>query len=224
MVVQNAFCKRLRMLREEKGLNQSQLGEALRTTRGSISFYENEERLPNVDFLNKAADFFDVSTDYLLGRSDDRQAQLIGVSDMLGLSEDAISRIERLYTPYKEVFETQKMQETKEGTSSIRRGSLTPSQQKIWDQKQIETLKMVAAIRKIAALDSLLTTDTFWELLEEIQKYWEYMLFDDDVKQEIAKSNSKALHLKEISWDEYISAKRFMIWEILNKTLDCVDS
>ncbi len=68
MVIQQ-FSKRLRALREEKGLNQSELAESLGVSRGSVSFYENGDRTPDIDFLYKVSSYFQVSTDYLLGIS-----------------------------------------------------------------------------------------------------------------------------------------------------------
>lgn len=62
--------KRLRELREAKGLTQLQLAENLEIGRVSVSNYENGDRTPDIDLIIKFADFFDVSTDYLLGRSE----------------------------------------------------------------------------------------------------------------------------------------------------------
>lgn len=45
-----------------------ELGQKLNLAESTISGYENGNRKPDYDTLNKFADFFDVSTDYLLGR------------------------------------------------------------------------------------------------------------------------------------------------------------
>lgn len=63
------FSERLRLLREEKGLKQSDLADYLGVSIQNVSYYERG-REPNYDTLNKIADFFKVSTDYLTGRSD----------------------------------------------------------------------------------------------------------------------------------------------------------
>lgn len=62
--------RRLRELRENAGLSQAQLAEELSVSRGSISYYENGDRTPDVDFLMKAKDYFCVDYEYLLGESE----------------------------------------------------------------------------------------------------------------------------------------------------------
>lgn len=61
--------RRLRELREETGLSQALLAEELGVSRGSISYYENGDRTPDVDFLSKAKAYFGVDYEYLLGES-----------------------------------------------------------------------------------------------------------------------------------------------------------
>ncbi len=68
MDVKEVFANRLRELRIAKKLSQTELAEKLGVSRGSISFYENGERTADIDFIYKAAQFFNVSTDFLLGR------------------------------------------------------------------------------------------------------------------------------------------------------------
>lgn len=62
---------RLKELRLDKGLKQSELANILMTTQATIGKYERGDLEPNLDFLKRLADFFEVSTDYLLGREDD---------------------------------------------------------------------------------------------------------------------------------------------------------
>ncbi|MGB9661917.1 MAG: helix-turn-helix domain-containing protein [Moorellaceae bacterium] len=66
-----AFPYRLVQLRKERGLSQYQLANLLGFSRGQISNYEQGTREPDYDTLKKIADFFNVSTDYLLGRTND---------------------------------------------------------------------------------------------------------------------------------------------------------
>lgn len=63
---------RLRALRNEKKMTQAELGKAINVSNVSISGYENGIRFPDTETLEKLATFFDVSTDYLLGRSDEK--------------------------------------------------------------------------------------------------------------------------------------------------------
>ncbi|MGB9780652.1 helix-turn-helix domain-containing protein [Caldanaerobacter sp.] len=63
---------RIKDLRAEKGISQNELAKALGLTQQAISAYENGLREPDLETLQKIADFFNVSIDYLLGRSDIR--------------------------------------------------------------------------------------------------------------------------------------------------------
>ncbi len=63
--------ERLVKLRTNKGLSQYELARILNLSRGQISNYELGSRQPDYETLSKIADFFDVSTDYLLDRTDD---------------------------------------------------------------------------------------------------------------------------------------------------------
>jgi transcriptional regulator with XRE-family HTH domain len=69
----NLFGIRLKELREEANINQEKLAEILNTYRANINRYEKRTREPDYDTLVKIADFFDVSADYLLGRTDNRR-------------------------------------------------------------------------------------------------------------------------------------------------------
>lgn len=62
--------ERLRLLRKERNLTQTELGNKINVTKVSISGYESGNRTPDTDTLQRLADFFEVSTDYLLGRTD----------------------------------------------------------------------------------------------------------------------------------------------------------
>ncbi len=59
---------RLRELRNSKSLTQLELSRQLNISKSNISKYENNTIEPNLEILDKIANFFDVSVDYLLGR------------------------------------------------------------------------------------------------------------------------------------------------------------
>ena len=61
---------RLKMLRTQKGISQLKLAMDLSMNQNSISRYENEEREADYATLIKFADYFNVSVDYLLERTD----------------------------------------------------------------------------------------------------------------------------------------------------------
>ena len=58
-------------LRNAHEMTQTQLAEALGVTTNTIANYEKGSLEPNMSVLVALADFFDVSIDYLIGRSDD---------------------------------------------------------------------------------------------------------------------------------------------------------
>ncbi|KHO63394.1 SOS-response transcriptional repressors (RecA-mediated autopeptidases) [Thermoanaerobacter sp. YS13] len=68
---------RIRDLRTEKGISQNELAKALGLTQQAISAYENGLREPDLETLNKIANYFNVSIDYLLGRTDIRNSDIL---------------------------------------------------------------------------------------------------------------------------------------------------
>lgn len=70
------FGKRLKLLRTNLNLTQNQLGKDLNLSQRAISSYENGLRFPDEQILNLIADYFNVSVDYLLGRTDIKNVYL----------------------------------------------------------------------------------------------------------------------------------------------------
>jgi transcriptional regulator with XRE-family HTH domain len=66
------FSNRLISLRKERGLTQEDLANLIHKKRSTVSGYETEGKEPDLDTVCWLADYFDVSTDYLLGYSDER--------------------------------------------------------------------------------------------------------------------------------------------------------
>lgn len=91
-------------LRKEKKLSQKQLAEQIHIAQNSLSQIETNTANPSIDVLISLADFFQVSVDFLLGRSDDFgnvSVQTNGVQ--LTADED------RLLTVYRKLTEKNKM-------------------------------------------------------------------------------------------------------------------
>lgn len=63
------FGKTLQHLRTERGIFQKELAAALHLSVGTVSNYEEGISSPDLETLCRIADYFQVSTDYLLGRS-----------------------------------------------------------------------------------------------------------------------------------------------------------
>ncbi|UOE54946.1 helix-turn-helix domain-containing protein [Cytobacillus oceanisediminis] len=62
---------RITKLRKELKLTQQELADKIGITRAALSHYEKDRREPDTDTLVKMSDFFSVTTDYLLGKTDD---------------------------------------------------------------------------------------------------------------------------------------------------------
>ena len=65
------FSARLVQLRKSRGITQRQLANELGISELAVQHYEAQRRKPAYDILLALADFFDISLDYLVGRSDD---------------------------------------------------------------------------------------------------------------------------------------------------------
>lgn len=64
------FSDRLKALRKEMGLTQTEFAEKFHISNGAIGMWESGQRMPDVHTIQEIADFFHVSIDYLLGRDD----------------------------------------------------------------------------------------------------------------------------------------------------------
>ena len=65
--------RNLKLLREEKGISQQKLAEAISSTQQAIHRYENGDYEPDIHTMSSMADFFDTSIDYLVGRTSIRK-------------------------------------------------------------------------------------------------------------------------------------------------------
>ncbi|MBE6898862.1 MAG: helix-turn-helix transcriptional regulator [Ruminococcaceae bacterium] len=67
--------KRLRVLRESINISQESLALAIETTQSSINRYENGQTTPPVAIFRRYADYFDVSLDYIFGRTENPEGK-----------------------------------------------------------------------------------------------------------------------------------------------------
>ncbi len=65
------FSLRLKELRTSRNLTLQQLGENIGSTKATMGNLENSNKQPSLQMVVALADYFDVSLDYLVGRSDD---------------------------------------------------------------------------------------------------------------------------------------------------------
>ena len=68
---------RIRDLRKQKGLTQEELGNIINVQKAAVSKYELGRAVPSTDVLSKLAYHFGVTTDYLLGLSDDPHGAMV---------------------------------------------------------------------------------------------------------------------------------------------------
>ena len=85
--------RRIKELRTENGLTQQELAKILNVSSMSISFYENEQRKPDSEFIIACSRFFDVSTDYLLGKTYKRR---IPREERIGVFSKRLKRVREL--------------------------------------------------------------------------------------------------------------------------------
>ena len=78
------FAGQLKNLRRSAGLTMEQLGQKLGVSKQTVSNWENDNIMPSIDMLIRIADFFHVSTDYLLGRDvqDPSAPQMIDITGL----------------------------------------------------------------------------------------------------------------------------------------------
>ena len=81
-VLNSDFPRIITFLRKERGLSQKQVAADLGISQALLSHYEKGLRECKLDFLIKVADYFEVSTDYLLGRTVQRKIASVNASDI----------------------------------------------------------------------------------------------------------------------------------------------
>ena len=86
--------ERIKKLRDGKGLSQAELAIALGCSRMTINNYETEKRIPDIEFAINTANFFDVTVEYLSGRTEFRDKDDIIIS--VKKAEELMRTIEKL--------------------------------------------------------------------------------------------------------------------------------
>ena len=77
----SALSENIKKVRLSAKMNQVEFAKQLNVTKQCISNWENDNVVPSIEMLVKIADMFNVSTDYLLGRTD---KQYVDVSELTG--------------------------------------------------------------------------------------------------------------------------------------------
>lgn len=117
------LAKRLKEARENAGLKQIDAAKKLGISNGTLSGYERNYRDPDTDILNRMAELYNVSIDYLLGRTNERELTIeeklskelrlrdgenIYFYDMEGLDDEDIEMLKKQIELYREMAEKRK--------------------------------------------------------------------------------------------------------------------
>ena len=146
------FHNRLRELREEKGESQKAIASYLQITERSLQYYESGDREPSIKNIEKLATYFGVTTDYILGRTNDPDGSF--ADHLRSLANNAI------YEPISD-FITLIVEEAKKATKngktevrvhSIISGIINDVQTELVLHKELERMQLTVRNIKITDL------------------------------------------------------------------------
>lgn len=89
--------ERIKQLRKENGMTQVDMAQKLGVTKGTVSTWETNSRVPGFETLNQMCDMFQRSLDYLMGRSDDATPPILTDEEQ---NELAMSQVAEDLTEY----------------------------------------------------------------------------------------------------------------------------
>jgi len=91
------FAKRLRKLRKENDLTQEELGKKLGYNKSNVSHLESGRNKPQLDVLLKLSEIFDITVDYLVGKTDHKNASRISSEDV---SKEQLKKLKKLFDEF----------------------------------------------------------------------------------------------------------------------------
>lgn len=92
----NRFCENLAALRRRKGVSQRKAAADMLISQALLSHYENGAREPGLPFVCRACDYYGVTADYLLGRTDETGAPSAKAAELAGLAADMRALAEKM--------------------------------------------------------------------------------------------------------------------------------
>ena len=92
------FSIRLSKLRREAGYSQRQAATDLGVSQALLSHYENGAREPKLEFIIKACDYYDVTVDHILGRSDAKPKNALPTTDSCDNAPRLISAVNDVFS------------------------------------------------------------------------------------------------------------------------------
>lgn len=87
----------IKKLRSARGLNQVEFAKILGVSKQCVSNWENDNVIPSIEMLVKIAEYFNVTTDFILGRSEKTYI------DVTGLTEQQLSHISLIISDISEL-------------------------------------------------------------------------------------------------------------------------
>ncbi len=182
-------------LRIEKGLSQTELAAALSCNKQYISKFEDGSRSLSLSMLEKYADFFSVSTDYLLGRTDvkSNNSDIQSVCEYTGLSDKAVTNMRSLLTG--QVSFDDLDEAITDSFKRIEKNELFGQEDlEYFSKAKGETLSAC-----INALNTVLENNNVYDLLRHLDVYFN-LDFDHKIKQ--TRINRRKGYLEICSNDE----------------------
>lgn len=88
------FGDRIKYLREYNGYDQMYVCDRLKIEQSALSNYENNRRTPKFDLVNKFAELYNVSIDYLLGREEKQDKTVYVTPDKKGVSIPVLGHVQ----------------------------------------------------------------------------------------------------------------------------------
>lgn len=82
--------ERLKETRTKLGLSQREVAKILELSPSVVSAYETGERTPSTEILLRLSDLYHCSTDYLLGKTDEKPAAVVDVTDLTDIQVQAV--------------------------------------------------------------------------------------------------------------------------------------
>jgi transcriptional regulator with XRE-family HTH domain len=134
MDIKETIGTHIRELREKKRLTQPELAEEINIKRPSITAYEGGNQLPPVDTLVKIADFFNVSLDFLTGRTNDRILHRLTELDkksLSGFNEQEYEILSIVFSAVDQILEGKEPKETIECLAKLGEREQLPDEYKV---------------------------------------------------------------------------------------------
>jgi len=102
----SVFPSQLRKLLDKPDMTQEKLADSLGVARQSVAQWKDGKTMPDIYYLKKIAEFFDVPYEYLLNGGDNEKKENIDVGQVTGFSDEAIEKLKRMNNDHEGTFLT----------------------------------------------------------------------------------------------------------------------